>query len=131
MRPSQLTPRAMRGNKMQRKVLPGTPYPLGAKANSKGTNFAVYSEFATGVSVCLFDESGKQTDCIPLQERTAFVWHGMVLQVEPGQLSGFRLDGPWEPQNGHRFNPHKLLVDPYAEAIAGEVDWKAPIFPYD
>ena len=116
---------------MQRKILPGRPYPLGAKADSKGTNFAVYSEHATGVSVCMFDDSGKETDCIPLQERTAFVWHGLVLNVKPGQLYGFRVEGPWEPEQGHRFNAKKVLVDPYAEAIFGNVDWKAPIFPYD
>ena len=116
---------------MTRKLLPGRPYPLGAKANERGTNFAVYSEYATGVSVCMFDESGKQTDCIDLRERTAYVWHGLVLDVRPGQLYGFRVDGPWEPENGHRFNPHKLLVDPYTEAISGQLDWKAPVFPYD
>jgi isoamylase len=116
---------------MQRKLLPGRPYPLGAKAGSRGTNFAVYSEDATAVSVCMFDESGKQTDCIPLHERTAFVWHGLILGVKPGQLYGYRIDGPWDPENGLRFNPHKLLVDPYTEAISGKLDWKAPIFPYD
>ena len=116
---------------MQRKLLPGRPYPLGAKANSRGTNFALYSEHATGVLLCLFDEAGKQTECIPLRERTAFVWHGLVLGIKPGQLYGYRVDGPWEPEKGFRFNPNKLLVDPYAEAISGELDWKAPIFPYD
>lgn len=114
-----------------RKVLPGRPYPLGAKANARGTNFAVYSEDATGVSVCLFDESGKEIESIALHERTAFVWHGLVLNVQPGQLYGLRVDGPWEPEKGLRFNPKKLLVDPYAEAISGELDWKAPVFPYD
>ncbi len=116
---------------MQRKLLPGRPYPLGAKANPRGTNFAVYSEHATQVEVCLFDDTGKQTDCIRLRERTAFVWHGLVLGVQPGQLYGLRVDGPWEPEQGQRFNKNKLLVDPYTEAISGEVDWKAPIFPYD
>jgi len=116
---------------MQRKLLPGKPYPLGAKANSKGTNFAVYSEHATCVSVCLFDEAGNETDCISLHERTAFVWHGLVLGIKPGQLYGYRIEGPWEPEKGHRFNPKKLLLDPYTEAISGHLDWKAPIFPYD
>ncbi len=116
---------------MQRKLLPGRPYPLGAKANPRGTNFAVYSEHATQVEVCLFDDAGRQTDCIRLRERTAFVWHGLVLGVRPGQLYGLRVDGPWEPEKGERFNKNKLLVDPYTEAISGEVDWKAPIFPYD
>jgi isoamylase len=116
---------------IERKLLPGRPYPLGAKASSKGTNFALYSEAATAVFVCMFDESGKQTDCIALRERTAFVWHGLLLGIQPGQMYGYRVEGPWEPAAGHRFNPAKLLVDPYAEAIHGEVDWKAPIFPYD
>jgi isoamylase len=115
---------------MARILLPGKPQPLGAKANSKGTNFALYSEHATGVSVCLFDESGTQTDCIALRERTAFTWHGLIKGIAPGQLYGYRVEGPWEPENGHRFNSAKLLVDPYAEAIVGKVDWKAPVFPY-
>jgi isoamylase len=116
---------------MTRKLLPGRPYPLGAKANSRGTNFAVYSEHSTGVSVCLFDDSGNQTDCIALRERTAFVWHGLILDVKPGQLYGYRVEGPWEPEKGFRFNSNKLLLDPYTEAVSGKLDWKAPIFPYD
>jgi isoamylase len=116
---------------MQRKLLPGKPYPLGAKASTKGTNFAVYSEHATCVSVCLFDEAGNETDCISLHERTAFVWHGLILGIKPGQLYGYRIEGPWEPENGHRFNAKKLLLDPYTEAISGQLNWKAPIFPYD
>jgi isoamylase len=110
--------------------LPGTPYPLGTKVSSKGTNFAVYSECATGVSVCLFDESGKQTDCIPLRERTAFIWHGLIKGVKAGQVYGLRVEGPWDPEKGLRFNSSKLLVDPYAKAISGAVDWKSPVFPY-
>ncbi|HEV2272568.1 MAG TPA: glycogen debranching protein GlgX [Acidobacteriaceae bacterium] len=115
---------------MQRTLLPGKPYPLGSKATAKGTNFAVYSEHATAVFVCLFDESGMQTDCIELKERTAFVWHGFINKIKAGQLYGYRIEGPWEPEQGLRFNSAKLLVDPYAEAIAGKVDWKAPVFPY-
>ena len=113
------------------KLLPGRPYPLGAKASSKGTNFALYSECATGVQVCFFDDDGKQTECVDLKERTAFVWHGMILGIKAGQKYGYRVDGPWSPAEGHRFNKAKLLVDPYAEAISGNVDWKQPIFPYD
>jgi isoamylase len=116
---------------MQRTLLPGRPYPLGATPNSQGTNFAIFSENATGVSVCFFDEDGNQTDCVALKERTAFVWHGMVRDIKPGQRYGFRVDGPWEPEKGFRFNPAKLLVDPYAKAIAGEPDHKGPIYPYD
>jgi len=116
---------------MDRTLLPGKPYPLGATPNSKGTNFALFSEHATGVSVCFFDDAGHQTDCIALRERTAFVWHGLVRNIRPGQRYGYRVEGPWQPEHGHRFNPSKLLVDPYAKALTGKVDWKAPIFPYD
>ena len=116
---------------MSRTILPGKPYPLGATAYRKGTNFAVFSEPATRVDVCFFDEQGNQTDCVTLRERTAFVWHGFVNGIKPGQLYGIRVDGPWEPQNGHRCNFNKLLVDPHAKAISGNVDWKQPIFPYD
>jgi glycogen operon protein len=111
-------------------LLPGRPYPLGAKASTDGTNFALYSEDATGVQVCLFDEQGNQTECIQLRERTAFVWHGFLRGIRPGQRYGYRVDGPWDPEHGHRFNASKLLVDPYAEAISGKVDWKAPVFAH-
>jgi glycogen operon protein len=116
---------------MHRTLLPGKPYPLGATPTQIGTNFALFSENATGVSVCFFDESGNQVDCVALRERTAFTWHGLVRGIKPGQRYGYRVEGPWEPEKGLRFNSNKLLVDPYAKAIAGEVDWKAPIFPYN
>ncbi len=116
---------------MQRTLLPGKPYPLGATPSSKGTNFALYSENATAVSVCFFDEDGKETDRVALRERTALVWHGLIRNITRGQRYGYRVDGPWEPDSGHRFNPAKLLLDPYAKAICGDVNWKAPIFPYD
>ena len=116
---------------MPRKLLPGKPYPLGAKPSKKGTNFALYSEHATAVAVCFFSESGQEIDCVTLTEHTAFVFHGFILGVQPGQRYGYRVDGPWDPNNGFRFNKSKLLVDPYAEAICGTVDWKQPIFPYD
>jgi glycogen operon protein len=116
---------------MSRTLLPGKPYPLGAAAYKRGTNFAVYSDMATRVDVCFFDDDGNQVDCITLRETTAHVWHGFVNGIRPGQLYGFRVDGPWDPQQGLRFNFNKLLVDPYAKAIAGNVDWKQPIFGYD
>jgi glycogen operon protein len=116
---------------MSRTVLPGKPYPLGATPSSRGTNFALYSETATAVTLCFFDEGGRQTDCVELKERTAFVWHGFVRNIAAGQRYGFRVDGPWDPEHGQRFNKAKLLLDPYAKAITGNVDWKAPIFPYD
>jgi len=95
-------------------------------------NFAVFSEHATDVEVCLFDAGNpaRETARLRLREVTAHVWHGYVRGLGPGQLYGFRLDGPYEPQQGLRFNPFKLLVDPYARAVAGKVDWKHPVFGY-
>jgi glycogen operon protein len=116
---------------MPRTLLPGKPYPLGATPTSSGTNFALYSENATKVHVCFFDDEGKQTDCVELKEQTAFVWHGFLRGIQPGQRYGYRVDGPWQPEQGIRFNAKKLLIDPYAKAIAGEVDHKGPIMPYD
>ena len=116
---------------MQRTLLPGKPYPLGATPSALGTNFALYSANATAVLVCMFDDAGKQVDCVELKEQTAFVWHGFLRGIKPGQRYGYRVDGPWEPEKGLRFNKNKLLVDPYAKAISGEVDPKGPIMPYD
>jgi glycogen operon protein len=116
---------------MDHTLLPGRPYPLGATSSGKGTNFAIFSEGATQVDLCLFDADGKQTDCVTLRERTAHVWHGLLCDIKPGQLYGYRVHGPWEPEKGRRFNPAKLLIDPYAKAISGKVDWKAPIFGHD
>ncbi len=115
---------------MEITVLPGKPYPLGAKWDGSGTNFALYSEHAEGVDLCFFDEDGKQAETIPLEECTAFVWHGYLPGVEPGQRYGYRVHGPWDPANGQRFNPAKLLVDPYAQAVSGYVEWDQSIFPY-
>src|SRR3984885_9387235 len=114
----------------ERTLLPGKPYPLGAKWDGTGVNFALYSENATGVELCLFEANGTQTDRIELKETTAFVWHGYVPGIQPGQQYGYRVHGPWEPERGMRFNPAKLLVDPYAQAICGKVDWNEAIFPY-
>jgi isoamylase len=116
---------------MERTLLPGKPYPLGATVSERGTNFALYSENATEVQLCFFDENGKQTDCVQLKERTAFVWHGFVRNIKAGQRYGYRVQGPWEPQKGLRFNPAKVLLDPYAKSICHDVNWKGPIFPYD
>ena len=116
---------------MARTVLPGRPYPLGAKWDGTGVNFAIYSENATQVELCLYDNRSKQeTDRISLREMTAYVWHGYIPGVQPGQLYGYRVHGLFDPENGHRFNPAKLLVDPYAQAISGSVDWTQPIYPY-
>src|SRR5271168_3904700 len=116
---------------MKRTLLPGRPYPLGATVTSKGTNFAIFSEGATKVELCFFDTEGRQVDCVTLRERTAYVWHGLVRNIKAGQLYGYRIDGSWEPEKGHRFNAHKLLVDPYAKALSGQVDWQKAIFGHD
>lgn len=99
---------------------PGKVYPLGATWDGKGTNFALYSENATGVELCLFDRDRKETR-LELTEVSNFVWHGYIPGVGPGQRYGFRVHGPYAPEEGHRFNPNKLLIDPYAKALDSEV----------
>ena len=117
---------------MARTVLPGKPFPLGATWDGTGVNFALYSENATAVEVCLFDNRSKtESERIQIGETTAFVWHCYVPGLLPGQLYGYRVSGPYEPAIGLRFNPAKLLIDPYAQAVCGSVDWTQPIFPYD
>ncbi len=111
------------------KVWPGQPYPLGATYDGSGTNFSVFSEVAERVELCVFDADGRETR-IELPETTAFCWHGYLPTVGPGQRYGFRVHGPWAPERGHRCNPAKLLLDPYAKAIEGSVDWNQSIFPY-
>ncbi|MDJ0734844.1 MAG: glycogen debranching protein GlgX [Nostocaceae cyanobacterium] len=110
-------------------LLPGKPYPLGTTWDGKGVNFALFSENATGVEVCLFDEQDSETR-LPLVEVENYVWYGYVPGLKPGQKYGFRVYGPHEPEKGHRFNPAKLLIDPYAKAIAGDVCHGAEIFGY-
>ncbi len=108
---------------------PGKPSPLGATWDGEGTNFAVFSENGTGVELCLFDEDNNQT-ILQLDEVTNYVWHGYVPGIGPGQRYGFRVHGPFEPEQGHRFNPSKLLIDPYAKAIEGKVDWTQETYGY-
>jgi len=116
---------------MARTILPGKPYPQGATWDGSGVNFALYSEAATGVELCLFSsKDDRSPEVIKLPEQTAYVWHGYISGIQAGQLYGYRVHGPYEPDKGLRFNPAKLLIDPYATAICGEVNWKAPIFPY-
>ncbi|RKH09113.1 glycogen debranching enzyme GlgX [Corallococcus sp. CA053C] len=116
----------------KREIWPGKPWPRGATFDGSGTNFAVYSQVATRVEVCLFDRADptKEIERFDLPVSTEFVWHGYVPDLEPGTLYGLRVHGPYEPEKGHRCNPHKLLVDPYAKALHGEVDWKQPVFGY-
>jgi len=113
-----------------RRVWPGRPFPLGAAWEGGGTNFSLYSESAQRVELCLFDEEERE-ERIDLEEHTAHVWHGYLPDVGPGQRYGYRVHGPWAPERGHRFNPAKLLVDPYAKAIDGVVDHRvASTLPY-
>jgi glycogen operon protein len=115
-----------------RRLCPGEPYPLGASWDGEGVNFALFSEHATGVELCLFDAPNgrRERERIPLQEVTAHVWHGYLPGVRPNQLYGYRVRGTFQPEAGHRFNPAKLLVDPYAKAIAGRVNWHGHLFGY-
>jgi isoamylase len=110
-------------------VWPGHPYPLGATYDGAGTNFSIFSEVAEQVELCLFDADGTETR-LTLPEVTGFVWHGYLPTIGPGQRYGFRVHGPYEPADGLRCNPHKLLIDPYAKAIVGELDWDEAVFDY-
>ncbi|MGI8813878.1 MAG: glycogen debranching protein GlgX [Pseudonocardia sp.] len=109
---------------------PGSAYPLGASYDGAGTNFAVYSELAEQVELCLFDERGNQDDVVQLREVDGFVWHGYLPAVEPGQRYGYRVHGPHDPGAGLRCNPNKLLIDPYAKAVDGGVAWDRSVFGY-
>ena len=116
---------------MERHCLPGRPYPLGATWDGTGVNFALYSENATKVELCLFEHRvRRESERIQLTEQTAFIWHCYIPGLQPGQLYGYRVYGPWDPARGLRFNAAKLLIDPYAKAVAGHIDWQKPIFPY-
>ena len=106
------------------RLLPGRPDPLGANWDGLGVNFAVFSANAERVDLCLFDPAGRREVArLPLPECTDEVWHGYLPEARPGQLYGFRAFGPYEPRRGHRFNPHKLLLDPYAKALSGMITW--------
>ncbi|GAB2821984.1 glycogen debranching protein GlgX [Actinoallomurus bryophytorum] len=110
-------------------VWPGTPYPLGASWDGTGTNFALFSEVADRVELCLFDDRGRETR-FDLPEVDGFVWHGYVLGVGPGQRYGYRVHGPHDPKSGDRCNPAKLLLDPYGKAVDGDLTWHESVFSY-
>jgi isoamylase len=114
------------------RVWPGKPRPLGAHWDGMGVNFALFSESAQAVELCLFDsvDATQETHRIPLPEYTNKVWHGYLPDLRPGQLYGFRVYGPWAPQNGYLFNPHKLLVDPYAKSVVRREVWDNALFGY-
>ncbi len=113
------------------RIWPGRPYPLGATWDGSGTNFALFSAHAENVELCLFDGDGMtEIARIALPEYTQEIWHAYLPDVRPGQLYGYRVHGPYEPKSGHRFNPHKLLIDPYAKALVGDLKWHDALFGY-
>ena len=113
------------------RIQEGLPYPLGANWDGLGVNFAVFSAHATKVELCLFDDAGEQEiERIELPEYTDEIWHGYLPDARPGTIYGFRVHGPYEPENGHRFNPNKLLIDPYAKGLVGSITWNPALFGY-
>ena len=113
------------------RLLPGRPHPLGATWDGLGTNFAVFSAHAERIDLCLFDPSGRrEIDRVALPECTDEVWHGYLPNAQAGLIYGYRAYGAHDPQNGHRFNERKLLLDPYARRFAGELRWSDALFGY-
>src|SRR4051812_27120883 len=113
------------------RVQAGSPQTLGATWDGRGTNFALFSAHAERIELCLFDAAGeREVTRITLPERQNDIWHGYLAEVGPGQLYGYRVHGPYEPAQGHRFNPNKLLLDPYGKAIVGELRWHHSLFGY-
>ena len=114
------------------RMWPGKPYPLGATWDGKGVNFALFSESASKVELCLFDgiDASQEAQRLELTERTDQVWHAYLPEALPGQLYGYRVHGPYEPSQGHRFNPHKIVLDPYAKSIGRELRWADEVFAY-
>ncbi|MFT3859044.1 MAG: hypothetical protein QM742_16605 [Aquabacterium sp.] len=112
---------------------PGKPYPLGATWDGEGVNFALYSSGADRVELCIFNEAedGVAAATLTLPKRSGHIWHGYLRGAGPGTLYGWRVHGPYAPEQGFRFNPFKLLLDPYAKALAGEVRWSSAHYAYD
>src|SRR5216117_2198849 len=123
-------PRSRSSSVHDLEVWPGRAYPLGANFDGTGTNFALYSEVAEAVDLCLLDEEGQERR-VPLEEVDAFSWHAYLPNIEPGQRYGYRVRGPYAPERGARCNPSKLLLDPYARAIEGEVRWNPACYSYE
>src|SRR5690349_6241914 len=114
-----------------RPVWAGEPFPLGPEWDGEGTNFSIFSEHAERVELCLFDGDGDEETCVEMTERTSLNWHCYLPGVHAGQRYGFRVHGPYNPQTGHRFNPAKLLLDPYAKSIEGPILFdKGNVHPY-
>src|SRR5688572_12259537 len=112
-------------------VWPGNPYPRGATFDGEGVNFSLFSAHATKVELCIFDPSGRhERQRIDVKERTDEIWHCYLPEARPGLLYGYRIHGPYEPEKGHRFNPNKLLIEPYARHIQGPLRWSDAHFAY-
>ena len=108
----------------------GHPYPLGATFDGEGVNFAIFSQNATRVTLCLCDEKGREIRQIDLVEKDGFIWHGYLSGLQPGQQYGYRIHGPYEPEAGHRFNPYKFLIDPYSKRLNGQIKWNNALYGY-
>src|SRR5471030_3266167 len=112
-------------------VWPGTPTPRGATWDGEGVNFSLFSAHATKVELCVFDSTGRrELQRVELRERTDDIWHAYLPEARPGLLYGYRVHGPYEPRNGHRFNRHKLLIDPYAKSLRGPLRWSDAHFGF-
>src|ERR1700712_1863464 len=113
-------------------IWPGKPYPLGATWDGQGVNFALFSQHATSVELCLFDtaDAPHERERIVMPEQTDNVWHAYLPGLQSGQLYGYRVHGPYAPEDGHRFNPAKLLVDPYAKALTGQLTWDDALYGF-
>jgi isoamylase len=114
------------------RVWPGGPYPQGATWDGEGVNFSIFSENASGVDLCLFDHADDATESqrVPMRERTDLIWHVYLPDARPGQLYGYRVHGEYAPEKGHRFNPAKLLIDPYAKSVSGVIKWSDALYGY-
>jgi isoamylase len=112
------------------RVWPGSPFPLGATWDGEGTNFALFSEHATAVELCFFEDpnDAEAASVVTMPEATDWIWHCYLPDALPGSCYGYRVDGPWDPEAGHRFNPAKLLIDPYATAVSGTIRWSDELF---
>ena len=116
---------------MTARIMPGAPLPLGASWDGHGVNFALFSAHANKVELCLFDSSGiRELERITLPEVSDQVWHGYLPDCEVGTIYGYRVYGPYQPENGHRFNHHKLLLDPYAKQLSGTLTWSDSVYGY-
>ena len=112
-------------------ITAGRPFPMGATFDGEGVNFAIFSQHATRMTLCLFDDQGHEYLLIDLPENDGHIWHGYISGLRPGQQYGYRAHGPYRPDEGHRFNPHKLLLDPYARQVSGHPIWHTALMGYD